>query len=333
MARRDPPHRLQAWLKAAAGLALVLGSAGAGRAADPPPAPAAPAADTWFTNAVTWPAEPAPAPGGRAGFESLHAETMVGRYLLYSWTPAALDTNAAVSLVISAGEPGHWPARDWQILPMSVSGPAWTARPPLASARTPLIYWVRVVAGGRTNSSPARLVRPDLAGLTGPDRPFWPFLEGFEQGAGHWVRVLDTNERSGLAIGAEGHSGYHALQVRLAAGQHSATVATTLVRGWQLLEAQATGLRLWLRTSAGTGTVRFTLHANALTPRQVARTSTVAPVVTTEWQAVVVPLDSFPQLPPAEVDWFAIEFIGQGPAELLVDDLELAGPWPPATEP
>ncbi len=287
-------------------------------------------ADSWFTNQVVLPADAGAPASASAAFASLHAGAMLGRYLLYSWTPERMDLSGAATLVVSAGEPGHWPARDWQTFPMVLSGNAWTARPPLASLRAPVLYYVRSVSGGQTNHSPLRMVRPDAAGLTGPLRPFSPFLEGFEQGVANWCLVLDHNDSSRLSTDALARSGYHSLRVSLAAGQHSVTVATTLVRGWQLEESGATGISLWLRTKAGSGRARFTLHANALTAEQVAVSSSPVAEVGDRWVKVVVPIESFSGLPLRDVDWFAVEFIGARETDFLLDDLELVGPWPGA---
>ena len=287
-------------------------------------------ADAWFTNQVVLPSDagaPALAPGT---FSSLHAAWMLGRYLLYSWTPERMDPSGNATLVVSAGEPGHWPARDWKAFPMVLSGNAWTARPPLPSLRAPVFYYVRSVSGGQTNRSPLRMVRPDAAGLTGPLRPFSPFLEGFEQGVANWCLVLDHNDNSRRPTDALARSGYHSLRVSLAPGQHSVTVATTLVRGWQLEESGATGISLWLRTKVGSGRARFTLHANALTADQVAVSSSLVAEVGDHWMKVVIPIESFPGLPLRDVDWFAVEFIGATVTDFLLDDLELVGPWPGA---
>lgn len=299
---------------------MSLGT-GAAIAADQPPA------DAWVTNRVVFPRNVAGQTVQEAGFETLRAETAGARQLRVLWQPARLDTNAMVVLMASADEPGHWPVRDWRPYPMVLSEAAWTARPPVDDIHVPLIYFVRAVTGAVTNVSPMRICHPQAAGLEAPSRLFWPFLEGFEHGTESWSLVTDKLDSALLGTDPVANSGYCSLKVRLPADRDSVTVATTRIRGWQLQGKQATGLLVWLRTKIGSGQARFTLHADAFNTNQVVAVSSIEAQLNDQWQKVSLPLASFPKLPVGSVDWFTIEFIGRGPIDFLVDDLQLLGPW------
>lgn len=172
-----------------------------------------------------------------------------------------------------------------------------------------------------------RLCRPRAAGLEEPSRIFWSFLEGFEQDMESW-RLLTTDAGAPpLKTDPTAHNGRAALAVTLPVGKHSVTVATTRVRGWQVQQHGATGLRLWLRAREGAARAQFTLLAQAFTTNQVVAVWPRDVQLTAQWQQVDLPFGLVPQVPLAAVDLFAIEFIGEGPREFLVDDLQLLGPW------
>lgn len=284
-------------------------------------------ADAWLTNGVAYPPTLSGGPAALNAFSQLHAESILDHYLVCTWTPAQLNTNDTVVLVVSADEPGHWPVRDWREYPMRSSGNGWAARPHVDSAHVPLVYFVRVSNSMGTNHSPMRICRPDLAGLTGPSRPFDPFLEGFEQGTEGWTVVTDKSEDSQPTTDTVSRSGYRSLKISVPAGKRSSTVATTRVRGWQLTDSQATALELWMRTRKDNGRARFTLHSDAFTTSQTAITSTNEATITDQWQKIKIPLASFPNLSPGRVDWFSIECLGSGPIDFFIDDLRLLGPW------
>ena len=210
---------------------------------------------------------------------------------------------------------------------MTLSGSQWQTRMPVDDIDVPIIYFVQMVAHGKTNISPMRICHPRVLGLEMPSRPFWPFLEGFEQGLESWSLVAARTNVLSLTTDTLAKNGYSSLKVSLPAGQHSTTVATTRVRGWQIQQNAATGLRLWLRTKTGTGRARFTLFANAFGTNQVMATSSIEAKLTDQWQKLELPLNSFPKIPLGSVDWFTIEFIGDGPTDFLIDDMQFIGPW------
>jgi hypothetical protein len=316
----SPRHAAAIWRGCLAALLSLFG--GGLLAAEPTPT-----GDAWVTNHVVFPPALARLEARQAGFESLHAEVVDGYRLLVLWHPGIMDTNAQVTLFTSADELGHWPARDWRSHPMFFSGPAWEARPPVDDIQVPLVYFLRVVNSASTNLSAMRLCRPDAAGLVMPTRLAWHFLEGFEQNVEGWALVTDKLETDNLRTNSPGRSGYASLTVHLPAGRNSVTLGTTRVRGWQFTGRHATGIRVWLRTRTGRGRAKFTLHTNAFTPGQSVVPSTIQAELTDQWEKVDLPLGSFPKLRPDDVDWFTLEFIGQGPEDFLVDDLQLLGPW------
>jgi len=186
-------------------------------------------------------------------------------------------------------------------------------------------YFVSEVRGSETNFSPLRFTYPRELGLEEPTRFFWPFIEGFEEGATSWrLAAADTGA---MQLSPDAKNGNAALQVALPAGKHAVAVGTTRIRGWRALHAGIHGLSVWLRTRGGEATVRFTLHANALTTIQVVSVSPLESVIAGSWQRVDISFDSFPNLTLANVDWLTLEFIADGPREILIDDLQYLGPW------
>ncbi len=290
-------------------------------------APETPPADVWVTNQIAFPRQVSTQLVQAAEFKNLHAETSLDRYLLVLWGPEHLDTNAVVTLEASAGELSHRLVRDWRAHPMHLSGTNWAARPPVDGLYVPVVYFIRAVSGGVTNISPMRACDPAAAGLVAPSRPFWPFLEGFEQGTESWQRLPDQSENAPMETDPTAKSGLHSLKVSLPPDQHSVSVATARIHGWQLVEQQARGVGLWLRTKSGIGKARFALHANAFETNHLTCVSSVEADLTDHWQKVLLPLSTFSNLPVAEVDWFTIEFMGAGPTDFLVDDVQLLGLW------
>jgi hypothetical protein len=299
------------------------------RSSDPP--------DRWITSVVQFPPQFRQPTTQTNLFANLRAEAWAER-LKILWTPELPLTNeSAVSLHASADELGHWPARDWRPFSMSLRGNSWEVFVPVDDPDVPLVYFVSVIreraSGGgsalvfSTNISPMRICTPRLAGLEEPTRIFWPFLEGFEQDTVSWRWLAPTQESVPLKTDPDAMTGGAALLVALPGGKRSVTIATTRVRGWQLVQQSATGLRVSLRTRQGTGRARMTLLGDASTTNQVVSVWRKEPMVTESWQKVDVLFSDLPRLALSRVDLFAIEFIGEGPLEFLVDDLQLLGPW------
>ena len=285
-----------------------------------------PPADAWATNFVQFPSAIDTNQIRLTGFETLRAEVNAGR-LKILWSLQQPDTNVGVIVVASADEPGHWPVRDWRSYPMSLRGTNWETSVPVDDVDVPLVYFVRMSTATATNVSLMRVCNPRAAGLEEPSRIFWPFLEGFETGTEGWSLLANQPGFASMQTDATAKNGHAALRVSLLPNKRSVTVATTRVRGWQILQNGATGLRVWLRTREGTGRARFTLFANAFNTNQIISISSIEAKLDKRWQKIELPFTSFPKLPLGSVDWFTIEFIGVGPRDFLIDDLQLLGRW------
>jgi hypothetical protein len=285
-----------------------------------------PPADAWATDFVRFPSAIDTNQIRLTGFETLRAEVNAGRLkILCSSQPP--NPNAGMIVVASEDEPGHWAVRNWRSYPMSLQVDHWETSVPVDDVDVPLVYFVRMITATETNLSPMRVVRPRTAGLEEPSRVFWPFLEGFETGMEGWSLLAGTPVVASLKTDPTAKNGHAALRVSLPVGKSSVTVATTRVRGWQILQNGATGLRVWLRTREGMGQARFTLFANAFETNQVLSQSSIEPKLDHRWQKIELPFTSFSKLPLGNVDWFTIEFIGTGPRDFLIDDLQLLGRW------
>ncbi len=288
-----------------------------------------PPADAWATNYVQFPAGVATNQIFLTGFEKLQADAIAGK-LKIVW-PVAVNTNSTVTLWVSADEAGHWPARDWQPYAMRPRATLWESAVPIDNVDIPIFYFIAVKTGTEPQRySLMRVCHPRLAGLEEPSRIFWPFLEGFEEDTSSWSVVTDAAEPVPIQIDPLAKHGKAALLATLPAGKRSITVATTCVRGWQIEQNFANGLRLWVRTREGTGKLRFTLFSNASTPKQALSIFPEDITVKNQWQLIELPFKSFPKLILDDLDLFTIEFIGVGPMDFLVDSLEYTGRWKPS---
>jgi hypothetical protein len=259
-------------------------------------------------------------------FSNLHADGAAGQ-LKVLWAPE-LDLSATAATVhASAASATHWPTRDWRSYEMARNGQTWQAIVPVEDVDVPIVYYLQATSGDVTNFSPLRLLQPRAAGMEEPTRHFWPFIEGFEEGIESWQLLAPVTPQPLLTLDSAAKNGRAALVVHVPAGKQSATVATTRVRGWQLEHEAATGLRLWLRTRAGTGRARCTLLSQGLSTNQVVHPWPNQIAVTERWQKVDLRFDALPGLSLNAVDLFAVEFITKGPQDFLLDDLQLLGPW------
>ena len=281
--------------------------------------------EIWLTNAVEYPLAASAGPIEKRRFDNLRAEFLAGTVKII-WESAPRDAATRAVLHLSVDEPGHWPARDWRSYPMEQRGLGWETAVPVDSLDAPLVYFIQATTEARTNLSPMRLCRPRLLGLEKPTRVFWPFLEGFEEGLESWRWLAGGPANGQLQTSRTAKNGKAALAVTITQGKNSATVGTTRVRGWHLLEHGATGISLWIRTREGTGRIRLTILANAFTTNQVAITDEGAKV-SAHWEKLDVPFRRFPNLPLSEVDFLAFELLGDSGCEFLMDDVQMLGRW------
>lgn len=291
----------------------------------------APPGDAWITGAAASPAEFHPAMLASNRFAALHAEMRAGR-LKIVLPSEGFATNASVRLHFSFDEPGHWPARDWESAEMFRGAQFFEATIRVTDLEVPVVYFANLTesAGSSRSSgtnqiaSPLRVCRPDRLGMDTPSHPFWPFLEGFEESLESWRLATDGPP---LAADSAAHTGKAALRVELPEGRSAVTVATTRLRGWHVTVREALGVRLWLRTKAGEVRARFGVVANAETSRQQVATFQRSENIGQSWRKVDLWFADLPGWHPAGTDLLSIDFIGEGPREILVDDVWLLGRW------
>ena len=285
-----------------------------------------PRADQWLVGPSAYPAVAGASVGSTAGFEGIETDAVAGRLKIY-WRAAATEGAGRVTLFASAEMAGHWPARDWHAFPMSHRGGRWEAGVPVESVDIPMIFLLRVGEGAGTRVSAMRICIPRAAGLEEPSRIFWPYLEGFEETLESWRGFGAAAGAAPLQTDPVAKQGKASLRVAVAGAGQVTSVATTRVRGWQIAERSATGLRLWLRTRSGAGRVRFTLFANAGGAQEIVMPYDREVLLNERWQKVDLAFARFGKGPLAEVDLLALEFSADAAREFLVDELQLLGPW------
>jgi hypothetical protein len=212
---------------------------------------------------------------------------------------------------------------------MQRSGNLQQADVPTEDLDVPIVYYALLKTPNESRVSPLRVVYPRRLGLEEPTQLFWPFVEGFEDGHEGWWLLPGAPQMATLRAASEGKSGRTALQISLPDGAKPIRLATTRVRGWQLLQEGATGLRFWVRTvsASETGTIRASLQARSSTTSQVAGTWPKDFAVTHDWRRVDITFAQLPILPWRSVDLFIIEFQSPHAADFLLDDLQMLGPW------
>jgi hypothetical protein len=282
--------------------------------------------DAWLTNA-SYPGFVVTNRVAETGSGNLSAEALVGKLRVYWAPPEAVEVKEA-RLWMSADVPGVWLARDWQMLPLEKKGQRWEGVMPVENPDVPVAYFVEVVAP-KPMITAQRICHPRVAGLEEPSRIFWPFREGFEEDLWSWRLVTDEPKFTPVETATVVKSGKASLKLALASDKHSVTVATTKVRGWQLDQNFANGIRVWVKLAQGTAKLRCTLLAHAFTPKQVISVYPDDFTLTTDWQPVDLKLSGFPKLVIGEVDLMTLELIGNGPIEAYVDNVQFLGRWIP----
>lgn len=283
----------------------------------------------------------------RSAFAELHAEYLAG-HLKIIWPGGPSNKASRVTLVASADEPGHWPARDWNPSEMTRRNGAWETRLPVVDIDVPFVYFVAVRsaessggvrregrsdAGGvggdakETVCSPLRVCWPRRLGMEEPTRSFFPFLEGFEEPVWNWRLAGDAEGWGVLKTVPTPHTGKWAMAVTIPPGQDAARVLTTRVRGWQALRQGASGMRLWLKSERGPARARFTLLAHAGDTHELAAVHERTVELDTAWQDVNLLFADFPEIPLVAVDALLVEILGKESQTVLLDDLQLLGPW------
>jgi hypothetical protein len=277
-----------------------------------------PPADTWITDRLDRPKE-AGSTDEDPPFANLSASSD-GSRLVVAWRRQGTnDLSAAVWF--SPEGPGHWAARDWSKRAAATNGSHWQAVLPVADLDEPIVYFAATVTtDGRTNASPARICRPRETKLTSPTAPQPTFLEGFEEGDWNW---RSTDERANVRRVEGGRSSGHALMLEIPAGQRSASVATSRVRGIRAGAGGATGFALWMRSDSTNGIVRIETMADAGTDRQVTATFPETVPAALEWTQTFFRFSELKRFPVGALDRVVVDFTGVGPMKLWLDDLEL----------
>jgi hypothetical protein len=311
------------WLRRGAGVVAWLGLAvvwlGGAEGTN------APAGDRWVEGAPGYPQgwmQPV-----TNGFESLRCEGVAGK-LKVSWADPGLPTQASVVLWHSLDAPGHWAARAWRATPLTRRTGTWDVTVPVPHLEVPLVYFLAVaIPQQATNISPMRVCHPGEAGLEEIARPFWPFLEGFEEGWDNWRWHGNVPAGHALAAHTNAYNGYAALRVALPAGRQSVTVATTVVRGWHLDLFRARGLGLYARTPAGRATLRWAFITDYATTNQMVFAVPAAHTVESRWAKVETLFDVIPEEQRGKLDLVTLEIQAEGPQEVWLDNLHLLGRW------
>jgi hypothetical protein len=283
--------------------------------------------DTWITNRVQFPYWLTNAAATPTGFEGLACEAVAGK-LKITWPTGNPSTNATVRLFTSFGAPGHWPSLDWHATPMTPRPACYDASLPVVHLDLPVVYFVAAeIPGQPVRFSPMRVCVPRGLGLEQPSRAFWPFLEGFEETLESWRVVSDPRHLPPLAVNPSAINGYSSLEITLPAGQRSATISTTVVRGWHMELFGARGVQFWARTTRGPGELKLALLTHAGSTNQQVFPCPAKIKLTPEWQKLDISFDYLTGPKRYAVDLMTLEFQGEAPCAFLLDEVSLLGRW------
>ncbi|MBL9137272.1 MAG: hypothetical protein JNK85_15475 [Verrucomicrobiales bacterium] len=317
---------VRAW---AAGLLLACGSQAApGPAVAPTPNPTPPG-DDWLPPVPEAAAEesawPSSDDAARGPFAELRAE-IDGLRVKVNWPRTNEVAVASATMVYSVDSPGHWAVRDWRSAAMQRAPGGWTATLPIPCVTIPVVYYLRHTADGITRLSPARVFRPDQAGMEEANPPFTGFLDGFEQGLEGWTGGTGREPEGTLTYSTNAFSGSGALRLQIPQQRSSVAAATVRLRGWMLWEFSPTTLRFAARAPRGSGTLRCSLVSKARTPEIQVHADRREHQVHGSWTRIEIPIAEFAGLRLRDVDWMTIQFFDEPGADLLVDDVELVLP-------
>ena len=293
--------------------------------ASPQPTPAQddPEPDTWVSPAGIHPDWV----GGTTrvtGFDDFGAEVIVGKLKIH-WKPAAdTPSPSTVTLYTSADFPGGWASLHWVKHTMAYRGSQWEVAVPVENIEIPVVYFLQIDVESKVANSPMRVCRPNSAGMDRPTRPFWPYLDGFEEELVGWFPIGDS-PRPVSQPG--GHTGNRAMAISIPPGKSSAAVGSTIIRSWHMTLEKAKGVRFWARLESGTATGRLTFYGDHEQPHQRISVWPIEIELTDQWQPVDMFFHELPYLPLASIDFFTLEVVSGSPVTLLIDDLQLKGAW------
>ncbi|MCX7871678.1 MAG: hypothetical protein N2487_00160 [Verrucomicrobiae bacterium] len=259
-------------------------------------------------------------------FTNVNAEAVAGKVQI-TWASEELISNFTATVFYSVDYLSHTTAREWRYSPMLYRGNLFNCVLPVDDIDVPVVYFGTAVKDGYTNVSALRACTPRKLGLEAPSRPFWNFLEGFEETTINWQILSKYPEIQPLRTNVEPKNGKSALCVTLPAGRTSISVGTTRVRGWHATHWNAKGFAVWLRTGTGEGKARFSIASHAWTDKQSMSEKTFEYPLSNRWTRVEVKFSDFPKANISEIDLLIFEFSGKGEMEFWIDDLTLTGPW------
>jgi len=283
------------------------------------------------TNKIDYPPFFTPNLVNRGLFTNLNAEAVAGKVQI-NWQHAAEYSNATATVFYSVDYLNHVSAREWRYVPMIDRGEIFNAVLPVDDVDIPIVYFLSAVINSTTNCSPIMACIPRKLGLEVPSRPFWNFLEGFEETTMNWRILNEYPDILPMRTNVEPKNGKAALCITLPAGRPSVSVGTTRLRGWHITHYNAKGFAVWIRTGAGEGHVRFSLVTHAWTQKQKVSQKEFKYPITNEWRRIEVNFADFPGITLSEVDLLIFEFMGRGGTEFWIDDLSLTGAWMPEIE-
>lgn len=264
-------------------------------------------------------------------FTNLNAEAVAGKIQI-NWQQQPEYSNSITTVFYSVDYLNHVSAREWRYVPMVNRGDLFNAVLPVDDVDIPLVYFVTAVINSTTNTSPLMACIPRKLGIEAPSRPFWNFLEGFEETTMNWRILNNYPDILPLRTNVEPKNGKAALCVALPGGRPSISVGTTRVRGWHITHYNAKGFAVWIRTGTGDGYVQFSLATHAWTEKQRVSQKPYKYPLTNEWRRIEVNFSDFQGIPLSEVDLLIFEFTGKGGTEFWIDDLSLTGAWIPEIE-
>lgn len=260
-------------------------------------------------------------------FTNFYALAVAGKIQVVWETPVSFS-NYTATIFYSADYPEHCVSRDWRYLPMVYRGALYNASIPIDDIDIPVVYFIMGVSNSLTNLSPMRICYPRIAGLEAPSRPFWQFLEGFEESILNWQILNKYPDILSLRTNVvEPKNGKSALCITLPEGRRSISVATSRLRGWQIEHFKAKGFAVWVRTNDKSGFVQFSLVSYAGTEKQeIVQHPGIIPV-SNQWKRIEINFDAFSKINLLNVDQLIFEFSGSGLMEFWIDDLSLTGGW------
>ncbi len=248
-----------------------------------------------------------------------NVEGIIGKLKFVVSDTGELSQNS-YRLLVSRGPKGRWMKRRWEVFDLRKRGAGLETWLPVESVNLPVFFYVKSInANGSVSLGPIQRVVPLDLDIEKPSRPFWPFLEGFENSTGAWTIGSEVTLSK-----KEAYSGKASLKVGFAQGRYQTSISTDLIQGWHWSFVETEGLRIWCRSEGGAATLGLAVEVE----NEEGTSLMVFPhryPLSEHWEALDFDLSQIRHLDMASIVRIHFEIRSTLRESVFLDDLQLLG--------